>query len=119
ARLRSEPDQLFSDHGCSSFLTERVEVLAQRNLPHLVAAGLGQAVPDLYRRRLLVRGQALPAEGDDFLRRCRLSCAQRDHRLDRLAPALVRDADDRGLEDRWMPVQDLLDLARVDVDPAA
>src|SRR5574341_394009 len=43
---------------------------------------------------------------------------QRIDRVHGLAPVVVRDAEHRRLHDRRVPDEDLVDLARVDVDPA-
>src|SRR5437868_5390595 len=75
---------------------------AWRLLPELAAqdlAGdrLGQLVHQLHLAGVLVGGHALAAEGDQLLGGRLLSRPQADEGLDRLAPVLVGDADDRGL----------------------
>ncbi len=59
----------------------------------------GRAVDEVDRRRALVVGQALPAEGDDARPSAdRRSIPGADHDgLHRLAPPVVGDADDRGV----------------------
>jgi hypothetical protein len=48
-----------------------------------------------------------------------VAVAQDDDRLDRLAPGLVRNADDDRLVDRGVAVERLLELRRIDVETSA
>src|SRR5712691_5575485 len=90
----------------------RVAKLALDELPRGVAR---QRVVERYLARDLVAGHVLAAEGDDLLR------AERGARLElklgvhALAPVLVGDAEDGGVEDLRMPVERVLDLGRVDI----
>jgi len=55
------------------------------------------------------------AEVDDLVRCRGQALLKYDEGLDRLAPALVGHADDRGVGDGGMLEKDILDFARVDI----
>ena len=62
--------------------------------------------------------QTLPGEPDDLLLRRLMAGPQRHHRLDGLAPVVIRNADHRHVGHRRVLGHGLLDLGRVDVLPA-
>src|SRR5213592_1282712 len=89
-----------------------VAQLAAQDLP---ARGLGQLVDELDLPRVLVRGHALLAVGDERLLVDAFTGDERHVGLDGLAAVGVGDADDGRLADGLVPVQDVLDLARPDL----
>ena len=91
---------------------------------HLAAEDLaGRALRQLVHQpdvpRVLVGGDPLLHERPQLVRRGRGARLERDRRAHLLAERVVRDPDHGRLGDRRMLVQDLLDLPRVDVVPAA
>src|SRR6186997_1567898 len=66
----------------------------------------------------LVVGQVRAAEGPDLVRGEGLAGARLDRRVDALAPVVVGHAEDGGVLDLGMAVERVLDLGRVDIDPA-
>src|SRR5659263_285624 len=81
------------------------------------------AASDVYKRQdlawVLVRRHLLFAVDDHLVRRRTRSRLERYKGHDLFAEPLVRAADDGGLGDGGVGVEDLLDLARVDVVAAA
>ena len=69
--------------------------------------------------RVLVGGDPVADECDDLGGVGAGAGFERDRGTDLLAEALVRDAEHGGLGHRGVLVDDLLDLAGVDVEPAA
>src|SRR3954454_8400173 len=89
----------------------------KRVAPHLAHPVHRQLVERHHALRAFVRGQALAAVRDE---RVRVQGARRDdERDDLLAPSLRRHAGDCHPLDRRVPLEDDLDLARVDVETAA
>src|SRR3954454_9448286 len=88
-------------------------------LEDLARRAHGERVDEVDDARVLVGGHALLGEGADGVRVGLRAVLEDDRRRDLLAHLLVRHADDRGLRDRGVLVEDLLDLARVDVVAAA
>ena len=70
---------------------------------------------ELDRIGALVMGDPAAAEGDDLLAGRAGSTVERDESLWPFSPPLVRNADHRTLEDRWMCADRLLDLDARDV----
>src|ERR1041384_1002496 len=68
--------------------------------------------------RPLEVGQAGAAELDDLGLGDGVAVAHDDECVQRLAPLRVGHADHRGVDDRGVAVEEVLDLARVDVDAA-
>src|SRR3954451_13896539 len=103
----------------SIYLSPSAVLLAQRALEYLAGRRPRQLVDELHDSRQLVGGQMGTQEGDEL--RCLRGGAgpQDDQRLDRLTPAGGGHADDRGLVDRGMPRERLLDLYPVHVLAAA
>src|SRR3954447_8060206 len=94
-----------------------VRHLRERVAPHLAHPVDGQLVERDDALRALVRRQPLAGVRDE---RVAVDVAGRhDERDDLLAPALGRHARDRDLRDGGMVLERRLDLARVDVEPAA
>src|SRR5215207_9388113 len=85
----------------------------------LARRALGQLVDEPDLARILVGGDALLDEALHVLGRRAGSRLQGDRGTDLLAQTVVWDAHDRDLADGGMLVEDLFDLARVDVEPAA
>ena len=77
-----------------------------------------QRVPELDRRRAFEVGQAVAAEVDQLGLVGGLPGPQHHQRLDRLSPALARNADDGHLRHRRVLVETVLDLDRADIFPA-
>src|SRR5207244_10066183 len=90
-------------------------LLAQEPPQHLPARALRELVAELDRPRALVAGEPLAAELDELVLADLRGRAADDDGRRPLAPRLVGDADDGGLEHRRVRVQHLLDLARIDV----
>src|SRR4051812_47432316 len=88
-------------------------------LEDLARRGLRQLVQEPDPARILVGGDAVLDERADLLGARLLPWLQHDGRRDLLAHRLVGHADHRRLGDRRVLVQDLLDLARIDVVAAA
>src|SRR3954454_5810176 len=103
----------------SIYLRPSAVLLAQRALEHLAGRRPRQLVDELHDSRQLVGGQMGTQEGDE--RRCLRGGAgpKDDQRLARLTPAVVGNADARGLVARGMPRERLLDLDRIHVLAAA
>ena len=87
----------------------------QHGLEHLARRAGREAVPHLDDAGALVGGQVVPRPGGDLVGRGGCPRLEDDHGLDLLAVAGVGDADHRGLGHGGVAVQDLLDLAGVDV----
>src|SRR6202000_262600 len=95
----------------------RPDLLAQDVLHDLARPGQRERLGPVPELRHLVPGQPFPAElGQLFISGGALDP---DHRGDLLAPVVVGDADHRRVDHRRVGDQDLLDLPRVDVLPAA
>src|ERR1035437_5734072 len=90
--------------------------LALHDLPR---RPLGQPLDHVHGARVLVGRNPLLDEGDQLLGIDGLARLGRDHGVDLLAEFLVGHPDDGGLGHLGMHVDDLLDLARVDVEAAA
>eukprot|EP01022_Parablepharisma_sp_SALTPOND_P013731 TRINITY_DN18447_c2_g1_i1.p1 TRINITY_DN18447_c2_g1~~TRINITY_DN18447_c2_g1_i1.p1 ORF type:complete len:944 (+),score=289.22 TRINITY_DN18447_c2_g1_i1:617-3448(+) len=88
-------------------------------LEHLAHRAAGQLVHEIHGAGLEVAGQLGAAEIDDFLGAALGPGPQHHHRLEGLAPLVVRHPDHRHLGDLGMPKQHLLHLAGVDVLPPA
>src|SRR5712691_1576361 len=91
----------------------RVAKLALDELARGVAR---QRVVEGHLARDLVAGHVLAAEGDDLFGRDRGARLELDRGMDALAPLLVGNAEDGGVEDLRMPVERILHLGRVDID---
>src|SRR5579859_5089051 len=89
----------------------------ERGLQDLAGSSLRQFGDETDLARVLVRRKPLAAVGDDLGRAQLGTWPQDDDRHDLLAEALVWLADHGSLEDVRVGVEDLLDLARVDVVP--
>src|SRR5664280_2397279 len=87
----------------------RIPLLPAQNL---AADGLGQLGQDLDLARALVRRHPPAAVVDQLPLTRRTTGLQADVSLHRLTPVGVRDADDPGLADRRMGVEDVLDFPR-------
>src|SRR5215468_5936433 len=94
----------------------RPEGLAQDPLHQLARAVPRQRLVERHLARHLVAGQVLPAEGGHPLGVQRVAGARLDGRVHALAPFVVGHAEDRGVLDRRVAVQGVLDLRGVDVD---
>src|SRR5690349_3787704 len=92
---------------------------SQLPLEDLVGGVLGQCVAELHRPGVLVRGDPLLDVLDELGLRGYPTGPQRDVCLHLLPEPGVRDADDGGFGDGRVGVQDVLDLAGVDVVAAA
>src|SRR3954468_22310588 len=79
---------------------ESAGAVAQLAAQDLAGRRLRDLVDHLDLPRVLVGGHPLPAERDELLLAGRGAVLQADERLHRLAPVLVRDADDGRLADR-------------------
>src|SRR5882672_5312618 len=84
--------------------------LAELELLELAGGGADERVADLHRGRALVVGHAAPAMVHQVPLGAARARAQDHEGLDRLAPLLVRDPDDRDLGHRGMLEQAVLDL---------
>src|SRR5437879_2777145 len=110
---------------CRPHLQELVEAeLLHRELTHLDLADLAgdghrERVGELPELWDLVGRDATRAELAELVGRGRGAVTQTDPRHDLLAVALGWDADHRDIGDRRVRVQELLDLARIDVLAAA
>src|SRR6266540_3549753 len=91
--------------------------LAQFPFEHLADGVAGQRLDEVHRAWQLEAAKAGTTEGDELLGGGVHPLAQGDDRLHRLPPALVRDADQRGFQDRGVREQNPPDLAGVDVLP--
>src|SRR3954447_17209715 len=88
-------------------------------LEDLAGRSLGQLVDEPDLARVLVAGDLLLDVRAQLVLGDVLAVLERDRGADLLAELLVRDADHRRLGHRGMLVEDLLDLARIDVVAAA
>src|SRR5262249_50661506 len=88
--------------------------VAQDEFLDLAGGGLRQR-PEFDRVGAFVVGEALAAERDDLLRRCRGAVVERDERLGPLSPVGMGGADDRALEHGGVGGDGLLDLDAGDV----
>src|ERR1051326_363143 len=88
---------------------------AQLELLQLARRGADERVTQLDRRRAFVMRHLVAAVRHQVLLRRGRARAEDDEGLDRLAPFLVGQADDRGFRDRGMLEQSVLDLDRRDV----
>src|SRR6476646_9011199 len=91
---------------------------AQSLLVRLAESGQWDRVDEIDRLRRVDRALALLHELDQLVRLDGRVGAPYDDRLDRLAPLLVRHTDDGDLGNAWVRADDVLDLAREDVEPA-
>src|SRR6266568_3085819 len=110
--LRWPQTRLFGNDkrsGSGRGLQLRLELLLQ----DLAGRAFGERVDELDDARVLVGGEPFLDESDDF------GLAGLGARLHLLAEALVRDADHGRLGHRRVGIDDLFDLARVYVEPAA
>src|SRR3974390_2690218 len=96
-----------------------LDLLANQVLLHLAGHGHGEGVDEADVVRHFVVGDLTLAEIDDLLRNGRSTLAQADDRTDLLAVPRIGDADHRHVEPLWMPIEVLLDLARIHVLAAA
>src|SRR6266702_3096120 len=101
--------------GSGRGLQLRLELLLQA----LAGRAFGERVDELDDARVFVGGEPFLDESDDFGLAGLGARLQRHDRLDLLAEALVRDADHGRLGHRRVGIDDLFDLARVYVEPAA
>src|SRR5919206_3566211 len=97
----------------------RAGQLRQRVAPHLPHPVHRQLVGGHHPLRALVRRQPLAAVGDERLAVEAVAALGDDEGHDLLAPALRRHAGHRDAPDRGVLLEHHLDLARVDVQPAA
>src|SRR5213080_3411170 len=88
-------------------------------LEDLAGRPLGQLVDEPDLARVLVAGDLLLDVRAQLVLGDVLAVLERDRGADLLAELVVRDADHRRLGHRGMLVEDLLDLARIDVVAAA
>src|SRR5574341_2685429 len=88
-------------------------VSAQILFRYLARAGAWKRLHELHRAGTFVARNLLPAVGDDLLRARRATGLQRHYGFNRLAPAFIGNAYDRGLAHRGMLVEGILDLGRV------
>src|SRR5437588_7683694 len=93
----------------------RCEAGAQRFLVDLPVGGLGQFRKHGELPRFFVARQVTRAVRPDRLHFDRAARLRYDERMHRLAPDPIGHADDGTFGYRWMPVQDILDLSRIDV----
>ena len=103
-------------HGRLLLVSNVGMVISRRRI---LPVGLGQGFEDPDPPRVLVGGDALLDERDDLGGVGAGAGFERDRGADLLAEALARDAEHGGLRDGGVLVDDLLDLAGVDVEPAA
>ena len=89
--------------------------LAQHELLDLAGGGAGEVVALLDRGRALEAGEVLLAVGDDRLLVERGSLTDDDKGFGGLAPAFMGDADDGGVDDVGVLVEDGFDLEGGDV----
>src|SRR5436190_1854971 len=94
-------------------------LLAHQELLDLAGHRRRKAVDELDIARDLVMGDLALAEGADLLGARRLAVAQANPSAELLAVAWVGDADDLNVLDLRVAVEELLDLARIDVLAAA
>src|SRR3989337_2729861 len=89
--------------------------LAHLDLADLAGDGHGELVDDLEVARHLVVGDLAPAEGLEAGERELVALPQPHPGADLLAVLGIGHADDLHVSDGWVGVEELLDLARVDV----
>src|SRR5271166_2450057 len=99
----------------SSQILWRLHLAAQ----YLAGGALRQARHQPDKPRVLVRRHLLPGECAQFRGRGDCAPLERHGGTDLLAEFVMQDPDHGNLGDRRVLIQDLLDLARIDIEPAA
>ena len=96
-------------------LNQRGKFCLERELVDLAHGGARQGVDQMDLRRDFVRRQTLPAVVDEFVGAGAGPVVEHDERVHGLAVLAIGSTGACCFHDRGMGVQDLIDLARIDV----